>query len=236
MQHGDHPLDHEDVTGMVHMHHHNVMDYDHTQVPSFLTKTYEIVNDPTCDHIISWSESGQSFIIHDIPGFLSEVVPKHFKHNNLASFIRQLNIYGFQKVGNKHVCEFRHDFFHAKEPHLLTQIRRKTPSAKRMRFDDDDDGLPKTEAILTELLQLKQRQDLMEMNLVQVMNTNDSLWNDLVACKQQQRDIQENLQKTLYFLMAVHGTGEDKKMPSVLDVGGHSHHSSLPGDHAHPNA
>ncbi len=64
----------------------------------------------------------------------------------------------------------------------------------------------RSEAILTELLQLKQRQELLEMNLVQVMNTNDSLWNDLVACKQQQREIQDNLQKILYFLMTVHNT------------------------------
>jgi hypothetical protein len=53
---------------------------------------------------------------------------------------------------------------------------------------------------------------VLEMNLVQAMNTNDCLWNDLVACKQQQREIQDNLQKTLYFLMTVHG-GDDKKNP-----------------------
>ena len=47
------------------------------------------------------------------------------------------------------------------------------------------------------------------------MNTNDSLWNDLVACKQQQREIQDNLQKILYFLMTVHNTGTGAS-PSFL--------------------
>eukprot|EP00299_Pterocystis_sp_00344_P015752 c7878_g1_i1.p1 GENE.c7878_g1_i1~~c7878_g1_i1.p1 ORF type:complete len:236 (-),score=29.23 c7878_g1_i1:89-796(-) len=208
------------VSHMQHMQHMQHLDVDHSQVPSFLTKTWDIVNDPDTDHIISWNETGMSFIIHDTTAFLTDVVPKHFKHNNLASFIRQLNIYGFQKVGNKHVCEFRHDLFRAKERHLLSQIKRKTPT-KRMQFDDDDDEMSsvKTEAILTELLQLKQRQDLLEMNLVQAMNTNDSLWSDLAACKQQQREIQDNLQKTLYFLMTVHGAGDDKK--SLVDVGAH---------------
>eukprot|EP00300_Choanocystis_sp_HF-7_P030681 c39571_g1_i1.p1 GENE.c39571_g1_i1~~c39571_g1_i1.p1 ORF type:complete len:271 (+),score=57.97 c39571_g1_i1:76-813(+) len=197
-----------------HMH----MEIDHGQIPAFLTKTFDIVSDPTSDHIISWSPSGLSFIIHNTADFLAHIVPKQFKHNNLASFVRQLNIYGFQKVGNKHVCEFRHDLFRAKERHLLAQIKRKTPT-KRMHLQDDDPS-QKNETILTELLQLKQRQDLLEMNLVQAMNTNDSLWNDLVACKQQQREIQDNLQKTLYFLMTVYANDEEKQaqLPSADSI------------------
>jgi hypothetical protein len=211
-----HELAHMNVAAVAHMQHLPMMshvDID-SQVPSFLTKTFDIVSDPDTDHIIGWGDTGLSFIIHDTTSFLTDIVPKNFKHNNLASFIRQLNIYGFQKVGNKHVCEFRHDLFRRGERHLLAQIKRKTPS-KRLSFGDgmgdDDLSAAKTEAILTELLQLKQRQDLLEMNLVQAMNTNDSLWNDLVACKQQQREIHDQLQKILYFLMSTHGATEDKK-------------------------
>lgn len=220
------------VAHMQHMPHMSHVDID-SQVPSFLTKTFDIVSDPDCDHIVSWGDSGLSFIIHDTTAFLTEIVPKHFKHNNLASFIRQLNIYGFQKVGNKHVCEFRHDLFRRNERHLLAQIKRKTPS-KRLSFDDMDGDLSaaKTEAILTELLQLKQRQDLLEMNLVQAMNTNDSLWNDLVACKQQQREIHDQLQKILLFLMSAHGTGEEKKMADAAAEGGMGHQDQGHVQHA----
>jgi hypothetical protein len=54
------------------------------------------------------------------------------------------------------------------------------------------------------------------------MNTNDTLWNDLVACKQQQREIQDNLQKVLYFLMTVHSSENDKQ--SLESMGASSSH------------
>eukprot|EP00299_Pterocystis_sp_00344_P013876 c6840_g2_i2.p1 GENE.c6840_g2_i2~~c6840_g2_i2.p1 ORF type:complete len:215 (-),score=32.58 c6840_g2_i2:750-1394(-) len=203
---------------------------DSSQIPAFLNKTYDIVEEPSINHIISWSDSGLSFVIHDTTLFCTQILPAHFKHSNLASFVRQLNIYGFQKVGNKNLWEFRHDKFRRNERHLLTQIKRKTPSRKHMEgmWGGDDGMSHRSEAILTELLQLKQRQELLEMNLVQVMNTNDSLWNDLVACKQQQREVQDNLQKILYFLMTVHNSDGDKGlMPGMEGMGGHDAMGSM---------
>eukprot|EP00299_Pterocystis_sp_00344_P013873 c6840_g1_i1.p1 GENE.c6840_g1_i1~~c6840_g1_i1.p1 ORF type:complete len:223 (-),score=45.93 c6840_g1_i1:79-747(-) len=211
---------------------------DASQIPAFLNKTYDIVEDPSIDHIISWSDSGLSFVIHDTTLFCTQILPGHFKHSNLASFVRQLNIYGFQKVGNKNLWEFRHDKFRRNERHLLTQIKRKTSSRKQLDGSElwgGEDGMSqRSEAILTELLQLKQRQELLEMNLVQVMNTNDSLWNDLVACKQQQREVQDNLQKILYFLMTVHNSdgvdGKGMAMPGGMEgLGSHDGMGSMMG-------
>eukprot|EP00301_Raphidiophrys_heterophryoidea_P026831 c9346_g1_i2.p1 GENE.c9346_g1_i2~~c9346_g1_i2.p1 ORF type:complete len:212 (-),score=51.30 c9346_g1_i2:509-1144(-) len=180
------------------------------QVPAFLSKTYDLVDDPNTDHIVCWSESGLSFVIHDTGLFCSEILPSCFKHNNLASFVRQLNIYGFQKVGNKHFWEFRQENFRKGERHLLSLIKRKTPNGNTWGNAGDPTASQRSEAILTELIQLKQRQEVLEMNLVQVMTTNDSLWNDLMSCKHQQREIQDNLQKILFFLMSVHGRDLDK--------------------------
>lgn len=61
--------------------------------PPFLTKTYEMVDDPLTDHIVSWSHTGTSFVVWDPPQFASELLPKYFKHNNFSSFVRQLNTY-----------------------------------------------------------------------------------------------------------------------------------------------
>eukprot|EP00301_Raphidiophrys_heterophryoidea_P008012 c13026_g1_i3.p1 GENE.c13026_g1_i3~~c13026_g1_i3.p1 ORF type:complete len:256 (-),score=58.06 c13026_g1_i3:232-999(-) len=231
-----------DMESHHHHHHHGAhtpgdhSPVDHVQVPAFLTKTYDIVNDPSSDMIVSWGQTGETFVIHNTTEFCTSILPSHFKHNNLASFVRQLNIYGFQKVGNKHMWEFRHERFRRGERHMLAHIKRKTPN-KRMWISDGQES-QKTETILTELLQLKQRQELLEMNLVQVMNTNDSLWNDLVACKQQQREIQDNLQKILYFLMTVYQHDEEKQaqLPSASGLEQHPHVQTHPHqvlDHHH---
>ena len=61
--------------------------------PPFLRKTFEIVEDPYTDSIISWSINRNSFIVWDSHQFSTDLLPKHFKHSNFSSFIRQLNTY-----------------------------------------------------------------------------------------------------------------------------------------------
>lgn len=59
----------------------------------FLKKTFAMVNDSQTDSIISWSETEMSFVIWDHHKFTADILPKHFKHCNFSSFIRQLNTY-----------------------------------------------------------------------------------------------------------------------------------------------
>lgn len=62
-------------------------------VPPFLSKTFDLVDDPCLDPIISWSSNGVSFVVWDPLEFARLVLPRHFKHNNFSSFVRQLNTY-----------------------------------------------------------------------------------------------------------------------------------------------
>ncbi|XP_031192971.1 heat shock factor protein 4 isoform X3 [Mastomys coucha] len=61
-------------------------------VPAFLGKLWALVGDPGTDHLIRWSPSGTSFLVSDQSRFAKEVLPQYFKHSNMASFVRQLNM------------------------------------------------------------------------------------------------------------------------------------------------
>lgn len=59
----------------------------------FLIKTYDMIEDPVTDSIVSWSHSGRSFVVWNPPEFARDLLPTYFKHNNFSSFVRQLNTY-----------------------------------------------------------------------------------------------------------------------------------------------
>jgi heat shock transcription factor len=61
--------------------------------PPFLTKTYDMVDDRSTDDVVSWSAGNNSFVVWDPYAFASVLLPRHFKHGNFSSFVRQLNIY-----------------------------------------------------------------------------------------------------------------------------------------------
>lgn len=81
--------------------------------------------------VAEWSDDGESFVIYDADQF-SKLLPKYFKTDNFASFVRQLNMYNFQKVkGTKGCQKFSHPFFRQGRPEDLIKIQRKTANTHR---------------------------------------------------------------------------------------------------------
>ncbi|EEY19438.1 flocculation suppression protein [Verticillium alfalfae VaMs.102] len=94
---------------------------------AFIHKLYNMLEDPSIQHLISWSPTAESFVMSPSPDF-SKVLAQYFKHTNISSFVRQLNMYGFHK-GNPDMAlwEFKHGNGNFKRGDLvgLREIKRR---------------------------------------------------------------------------------------------------------------
>ncbi|CCM01107.1 uncharacterized protein FIBRA_03155 [Fibroporia radiculosa] len=111
---------------------------------NFVTKLYQMINDPKSAQFITWTELGTSFVVSNVGEFSRTILGSHFKHNNFSSFVRQLNMYGFHKINRTpraqrtsadvQTWEFSHLKFLRGRPDLLEEIKRKAlepdPSVK----------------------------------------------------------------------------------------------------------
>ncbi|KAI9825256.1 MAG: stress-responsive transcription factor hsf1 [Thelocarpon impressellum] len=116
------------------------------QIPPFVQKLSSFLDESRNTDLIRWSDKGDSFVVLDEDEFARTLIPELFKHNNYASFVRQLNMYGFHKrVGlsdnsmraserkNKSPSEYFNQFFRRGRPELLWLINKpknaKAPTA-----------------------------------------------------------------------------------------------------------
>ena len=70
----------------------------HKSRPAFINKLWNMLNDSANVDMIRWSDDGKSFFVINRERFVKDILPKYFKHSNFASFVRQLNMYGWHKV------------------------------------------------------------------------------------------------------------------------------------------
>ncbi|KAL8663166.1 MAG: hypothetical protein Q9202_004098 [Teloschistes flavicans] len=107
------------------------------QIPPFVQKLSSFLDESRNTELIRWSDSGDSFVVLDEEEFARTLIPELFKHKNYASFVRQLNMYGFhKKVGlsdnsmraserkNKSPSEYYNPFFKRGRPNLLWLIHK----------------------------------------------------------------------------------------------------------------
>eukprot|EP01116_Phalansterium_solitarium_P021873 TRINITY_DN7002_c0_g1_i2.p1 TRINITY_DN7002_c0_g1~~TRINITY_DN7002_c0_g1_i2.p1 ORF type:complete len:525 (+),score=28.10 TRINITY_DN7002_c0_g1_i2:109-1575(+) len=111
----------------------------------FVVKTFQLLHDAGNADCAHWNTPGDSFIVSNTHLF-STRLPKYFKHCNFSSFVRQLNTYGFRKLGSSE-WEFRHDLFRRDAPHLLSEIRHRG-RPKRERDDGEEQDNPPASMLL----------------------------------------------------------------------------------------
>ena len=102
----------------------------------FIAKLYEIITLSIGESApIAWGPTGTTFVISDQKRFAEEILPRYFKHKNMRSFSRQLNMYGFQRCRNSEgrpgsilaergEIEFKHTHFLQGRPDLIFHITR----------------------------------------------------------------------------------------------------------------
>ncbi|XP_075931737.1 heat shock factor protein 1 isoform X2 [Anarhichas minor] len=206
-------------------------------VPAFLTKLWTLVEDPDTDLLICWSPSGTSFHVFDQGRFSKEVLPKFFKHNNMASFIRQLNMYGFRKVVHiehgglvkpeRDDTEFQHPFFIRGEEHLLENIKRKVTSVSSVRQEEVKMSAHDVNKILNDVQLMKGKQETIDSRIIAMKHENEALWREVASLRQKHVQQQKVVHKLIQFLVSLVQSnrvlGVKRKIPLMLNDSSSSH-------------
>ncbi|XP_026087318.1 heat shock factor protein 1-like isoform X2 [Carassius auratus] len=209
-------------------------------VPAFLTKLWTLVEDPDTDPLICWSPSGNSFHVFDQGRFSKEVLPKYFKHNNMASFVRQLNMYGFRKVVHieqgglvkpeKDDTEFQHPYFIRGQENLLENIKRKVTTVSNIKHEDLKLSTEEMSKMITDVQFMKGKQESMDSKISTLKHENEALWREVATLRQKHVQQQKVVNKLIQFLITLARSnrvlGVKRKMPLMLNDGSSTH--SLP--------
>ncbi|TKS75695.1 Heat shock factor protein 2 [Collichthys lucidus] len=181
-----------------------------SNVPAFLTKLWTLVEDSDSNQLICWSQEGNSFLVLDEQRFAKEILPKFFKHNNMASFIRQLNMYGFRKV--MHIdtgivkqerdgpVEFQHPYFKHGQDNLLENIKRKVSNTRPEDTKIRQEDLTK---ILANVQNVHNKQENIDARLATLKRENEALWREISDLRQKHAHQQQLIKKLIHFIVTL---------------------------------
>eukprot|EP00252_Welwitschia_mirabilis_P004649 TRINITY_DN14949_c0_g2_i1.p1 TRINITY_DN14949_c0_g2~~TRINITY_DN14949_c0_g2_i1.p1 ORF type:complete len:500 (-),score=79.40 TRINITY_DN14949_c0_g2_i1:202-1701(-) len=167
--------------------------------PPFLTKTYDMIDDPATDAIVSWSETNNSFIVWNPTEFSRVLLPSYFKHNNFSSFVRQLNTYGFHKIDPER-WEFANEAFLRGQRHLLKNIHRRKPVHSHSQQKVDPGLSAEIKQLEEEVERLKKEKQLLLMELVRLREQQQVTEGDLQSLEERLETMEQRQQRMMVFL------------------------------------
>nr|BAK26394.1 heat shock factor-c [Bombyx mori] len=218
-------------------------------VPAFLGKLWKLVNDSETNQLISWSPGGKTFVIKNQADFARELLPLYYKHNNMASFIRQLNMYGFHKITSvengglryeKDEIEFSHPCFMKGHAYLLEHIKRKIAIPKSVVTSNESGEkiLLKPELmnkVLADVKQMKGKQESLDAKFSAMKQENEALWREVAILRQKHIKQQQIVNNLIQFLMSLvqparppntNGNNVGVKRPYQLMINNAAHNSA----------
>jgi len=172
-------------------------------IPSFIRKTYDILEERKFPDVIDWNPEGSALVIKKPSEFCQKVLPTYFKHNNLTSFVRQLNMYNFHKRRTQNIDHvYYHELFQRGKKHLLKEIKRKThehnadktpkgPDVDSSQVSQDMSSLMYENQILKRLYNdAMTKANMFETQIKELSMQNQSLWSQIY-----QKNDQQTIQK-----------------------------------------
>nr|NP_001071737.1 HSF protein [Ciona intestinalis]BAE06503.1 Ci-HSF [Ciona intestinalis] len=193
-------------------------------VPTFLLKLINLLQEPDYKEYVSWNEDGTAFTVHDQGNFAKHVLPVYFKHNKFASFVRQLNMYGFRKVStvmhggiaslHDTAIQFHHPLFIRGEESLLPYIKRKVNQGGGKLFTEE------ISQVLDNVQDIKDTQNGISNTLSSLKRENEDLWREVVSLRQKHSHQQKVVNRLIQFLVSLvqhHGMGMKRRMPLMID-------------------
>ncbi|KAL1881164.1 hypothetical protein VTK73DRAFT_4611 [Phialemonium thermophilum] len=206
----------------------------------FVRKLYKMLEDPAYSSVVRWSNEGDSFVVLENEKFTKTILPKHFKHSNFASFVRQLNKYDFHKVRHndehgetpygRDAWEFRHPEFRADRKDNLDNIRRKAPAPRKPQQTEEPFPAAQQIALLNDQLVATQHQfQALQEQYYEITNTNKVLVNEVVSLQKMVKAQGQVANELINHLSNV----DDRRRSSRHSA--HSSHSSHSGAAFHQN-
>ncbi|XP_068652657.1 heat shock factor protein HSF30-like [Aristolochia californica] len=168
--------------------------------PPFLSKTFDMVEDPATDAVVSWSQARNSFIVWDAHKFATNLLPKYFKHSNFSSFIRQLNTYGFRKVDPDR-WEFANEGFLGGQRHMLKGIKRRRHVSQNLQHQDMGACVELGKfGIEEEIERLRRDRSVLMVEIVKLRQQQQHSRTQLIAMEDRLQGTERRQQQTMAFL------------------------------------
>ncbi|PZC79113.1 hypothetical protein B5X24_HaOG216802 [Helicoverpa armigera] len=172
----------------------------------------------------------------------------------MASFIRQLNMYGFHKITSvengglryeKDEIEFSHPCFMKGHAYLLEHIKRKIANPKSIVTSNEsgEKVLLKPELmnkVLSDVKQMKGKQESLDAKFSAMKQENEALWREVAILRQKHIKQQQIVNNLIQFLMSLvqptrppNATGNNVgvKRPYQLMINSAAHNSGTDGSY-----
>jgi len=103
----------------------------------------EVSRCPDRSAIVGWLSHGRAFRVLDVDAFVSTILPEYFRLTKYCSFLRQLNLYGFRRIGTgPDRGSYYSEWFLCGRPVLTSRMRRVRVNGNGRRIASDPDTEP----------------------------------------------------------------------------------------------